>query len=935
MQNLPQKFRDLLEDRQNSRILRLSFPNRDAPGAQFLVNQLDAKEWISRDFEFTVELLSDDAGVPLKDMQGKLLSVELVRGDGTLRYFSGYVFSFCCKKSDGNITYYEAKLGPWLKYLGLRKDNYLFHDKTLREQSQDVFLDYSTYPIWDWRVTADDPVMTDACQFDETDFNYLSRRWEAAGLLYWYEHAGDGHQLIVVDDSTVAASIDGGGEVRFQRHGGIKEEDAIDHWSPVRHMAPGSVALSSFDFKSPTDAHVSVPTLAVQGAVPSLETHEYVGAYGFKTFKDGDRMSRLRMEELEGSSKYYEAEGNNRYAMPGRALKLLDHFHYTAFGESHEEANNEFLILSVHHTASNNYLQQTEKAPFYRNSMTCTRKNVPWRPGRGFNSTTTKINAPQSATVVGPNGPDSIHTDEYGRIRVQFHWDRAGTRDERSSAWVRVAGMWAGSELGASALPRVGSEVLIQWLDGNPDHPIVTGSVYNEHNMPPWELATQQSLMGLRSRELSPGGGNAPGGRSNHLILDDTYTRIQAQLKSDHQCSQLSLGHITRIDSTAGRKDARGEGWEIATDAWGVARAGKGMLITTEARNNAAAHVKGMNETVHRLTEAREEQEALAEIAEKNGAQERDQQSAVGKTIKAQNDALKGTSPVGDGEFPELSEPHLVFASPAGIAMTSGKSTHIASSLNTSVTSGKSLSIAAGESLYASIRSTFRLYVHKAGMKLIAAAGDIDIKALSDSISVLAKLNITQTANKIVINAKESVEINGGGSYVKFSAAGIEHGTNAIFVAHAATHSFIGPQNLDVIHQLAFVDEIPKKYSQQLIVDAALWNLPDGMRQVSYKFISDINTVLGSGVLDAEGLSTRLYTEIAQAAAVEIDVNMGKWEQIIAERHDAFQTALSVVELVFDYPDHDDDLDDLDDLPDDSHFEFDDIYINHDYDAPA
>lgn len=933
MQYKPAQFHELIQDRQNNRILRLSFPNNNAPDARFLVNQLDAKEWISRDFDITVELLSDKPDVPLKDMQGKLLSVELVRGDGTLRHFSGYVFSFRCKKSDGNITYYEARLGPWLKYLSLRKDNYLFHSKTLRDQTQDIFGDYSTYPNWDWRVGGDDPVMTDACQFDESDFNYLSRRWEEAGLLYWYEHASDGHQLVVADDSTAAAPIDGGGEIRFQRHGGIQEEDAIHQWTPVRQLAPASVALSSFDFKRPTDAQVAVPTLAQQGAVPSIESYEYIGAYGFSNFQDGDRMGRLRMAELEGASKYFEAEGNNRYALPGRSFKLADHFHFAALG-GQEASHNEFLILSVHHTASNNYLQQAEQPAFYRNCMTCTRKSVPWHPGRGFNSSTTKILAPQTATVVGPAGPDSLHTDEYGRIRVQFHWDRVGTRDERSSAWVRVASLWAGAELGASAVPRVGSEVLVQWLDGNPDRPIVTGSVYNELNMPPWELATQQSLMGLRSRELSPGGGNATGGRSNHLILDDTHTRIQAQLKSDHECSQLSLGHITRIDGTAGRKDARGEGWEIATDAWGVARAGKGMLITTEARNHAAGKAKGMSETLHRLTAARDEHEALADIAEKNGAQEKKQQSAIAKTIKAQNDAIKGTDPGGDADFPELSEPHLVFASPAGIAMTSGKSTHIASTLNTSLTTGKSLSVAAGESLFASIRNTLRLYVHKAGMKLIAAAGDIDIKALSDSINVLAKLNITQTANKIVINAAESVEINGGGSYVKFSAGGIEHGTNATFVAHAASHSFIGPQNLDVVHQMAFVEEVPKKYSQQLIVDAALWNLPDGMREVSYKFISNVNTVLGSGVLDGQGLSTRLFTDVAQEAMVEIDVNQGKWEQMITERHDAFHTALSAVELVFDYLDHDEQVAGLDELPDDSHLDL-DIDIHHDYDTLA
>src|SRR5690606_2471476 len=144
-------------------------------------------------------------------------------------------------------------------------------------------------------------------------------------------------------------------------------------------------------------------------------------------------------------------------------------------------------------------------------------------------------------------------------------WDRVGTRDERSSAWVRVATPWGGSELGVAALPRVGSEVLVQWLGGSPDRPVVTGTVFNEARQPPWSLPAQHALTGMRSRELAPDGGNAAGGRSNHLILDDTHNGIQAQLKSDHAHSQLSLGHIARIEDNSGRKDARGEGFELAT----------------------------------------------------------------------------------------------------------------------------------------------------------------------------------------------------------------------------------------------------------------------------------------------------------------------------------------------------------------------------------
>jgi type VI secretion system secreted protein VgrG len=317
---------DFVYGRQFNRILRLSFPHNDAPVSQFVVNKIDASESLSKDFEFTVELLSDTASVALKTMQGKLLSIEMVRQDGSLRYFSGYVFSFRRLHSDGGITFYEAKLGPWLKFLSLRKDNYLFHNKTLREQSESIFRDYGTHPQWDWWVTGDDPAMTDACQSDETDFNYLSRRWEAAGWYYWYEHDATGHKLIVGNDSTRAPELDGGAQVRFHSEGGALEEDAIDRWSPVRHAMPSSIALSAFNFKDPRPSSLTLPTLNQQGKMLSIESYEYTGAYGFKNIKDGDAQCRIRMEEIEAVAKHIEAESNDRFLMPGRWFQLTDHF---------------------------------------------------------------------------------------------------------------------------------------------------------------------------------------------------------------------------------------------------------------------------------------------------------------------------------------------------------------------------------------------------------------------------------------------------------------------------------------------------------------------------------------------------------------------------------------------------------------------------------
>ena len=767
MKKLCRSIHDLMYGRQYHRILRLSFPNNDAPAPQLLVNKIDATEGLSKDFEYTVELLSDDPDIALKTVQGKLLSIELVRRDGSLRYFSGYVFSFRRRHSDGGITFYEARLGPWLKFFSLRKDNYLFHNKTLREQMESICEDYSTYPRWEWRVTGNDPVMTDACQFDETDFNYLSRRWEAMGWHYWYEHDANGHTLIISSDSTLAPVIDGSAEVRFHGEGGALEDDAIDRWSPVRQIMPSSLALSGFNFKSPIPSNVTLPTLNQQGNVPEIESYEYVGAYGFKNAKDGDAQSRIRMEEIEVVARYVEAEGNDRFLMPGRWFKLVDHFNHNPFGRSSESGKDEFLILSIRHCATNNYLQNEDEKILYRNWLTCTRKNIPWRPGRSFNSTDTRILAPQTAIVVGPSGNNSIHTDEYGRVRVQFHWDRVGNNDDRSSAWIRVSSSWAGAEFGAAAIPRVGTEVVVQWLNGCPDRPIITGAVFNARNMPPWSVPTQQALTGFRSRELAPNAGNSPSGRSNHLILDDTNEQIQAQLKSDHQHSQLSLGYITRIEGNRGRMDARGEGWELRTDGQGALRSARGMLITTERRDRAQSHITDMKEPLQRLADAHQLHEKQAKDAIDQQAQEWGHQDDVADVLHDQNKTLAGASE----QFPELSAPHLIFASAAGLATSTAQSTHLSSDEQIALTAKRDVSIAAGDSLFASVAQTLRLFVKNAGMKLLAAAGKVSVVAKQDDIELIAAkvLTLISETDWIDLKGKKGIRLHGAGSMVEIS----------------------------------------------------------------------------------------------------------------------------------------------------------------------
>ncbi len=796
---------------QHNRLMRLDFPFEDGPPAILLPNKLLAREEVSRGFRFEVDVLSDDPRIPLKMLMGRMVTISLVRRDGSLRYFNGYITEFCFVRADGGFAFYRMVLEPWLAFARLRKDNVSFHGKSV-QQITEATLNHYRQADWHMLVYEEDPPLTVANQHNETDYNHLHRRWEARGLHYWYEHRFDSHKLILSDKSfhnepIDATSYDDVDVIPFHDKSGSLEDDGIHTWSASRRLGSGTTTLASVDYKDPGAQRATGYSANKQGDISAYEVYEDSGAYGFRMRSDGERLAEQRMVEQDKDTQTFEATSNARSVMPGRTFKLGGHFSAEPRSMDYDPeprrsiGERSYLILAVDHEVSNNYQAGPSAPSHYENRFTCIRQDIRWRPGRDFNSEPGAYMGLHTATVVGPAGAE-LHTDGFGRVKLQFHWDRLGQYDENSSPWIRVLSPAAGKEFGHVRLPRVGEEVAVVYPNGNIDHPLILGALYNGTHMPPWTLPTQSALAGLRSREL---GGGA---RGNHLVLDDTKEMIQAQLKSDHQCSQLSLGHITRIEDTAGRKDARGEGWELRTDGHGVARAAKGLLITTEARQTARGPIKDMDETARRLMLATEQHQLLAEIAQKNGAQEPvDSQNDIALLLQAETKTVQGAESKA-GSFPELIKPHLVLASPAGIATTTTGDTHISSDRHTAFTTGKSLSLATGTSFFASIRQTFRLFVQKAGMKMVAAAGDIDLQALTDNIKLLAKLEITHTANRITINAKEEVVINGGGSYVKFTTGGIEHGTNGTFVAHAANHSLLNAKNMEMAVNMPPVTDV-------------------------------------------------------------------------------------------------------------------------------
>lgn len=494
----------LINDRQAKRIMRLRFPKGDAPANVFmLANRLDASESLARDYVYTIEVLSDNAAIPHDDVLGKMVTIELVREDGTLRYFNGYVFDFRFVKTDGGYAFYQMVLEPWMSYLRLKQDNVAFHDLGVLALTAKICEQYIKRD-WRHRVAATDAPITYSCQHNESEHNFLHRHWEARGWFYFYEHRADGHSLVLCDDSTrTAAPIDGERtDIPFQDEAGSTEDDGIHRWSPAHRIGPDKVTAVSFNFKHPRPKTVERISAQSQSAEPQLEVYENTGTYGFKDFDDGEALAQLRIEELDARRTAYRATGNDRTAEPGRWFTLSG---YAVSGNTGQGSTEQkYLITSVRHQVSNNYQDGRGAVSSYTNEITCIAHNVPWRPGRNFNSKEPKIYGVQTAVVVGPPG-EEIYTDGYGRVKVQFHWDRKGEFNDKSSPWVRVVSTWAGSQFGLISLPRIGMEVVVQFLDGNIDHPLITGCVYNANNMPPWELPLNKTQSGILTRSTKEG----------------------------------------------------------------------------------------------------------------------------------------------------------------------------------------------------------------------------------------------------------------------------------------------------------------------------------------------------------------------------------------------------------------------------------------------
>lgn len=767
-------------------------------GAGYSVARVHGADALCDLFEYEVTLRTPDAYNPVPGPLGNLdkqalegreltIEIELDTGNGVRkREVTGVVTRVSGPVLEGRHYAYGLVLRPWLWLATCTSDYRIFQDKNVIEILEELLADYN-FPM-DKRLSPGGyPRRTFQVQYGETDFAFFQRLTQEWGIAWYFEHANGHHRLVLADDNggykrfpnSTYQTLDWREPIDAENRGG----ESLHAFAVVDQLVPGRWRGNDHDFSRPG------ADLTVRAEAPRETNHRNQEIYEWPAghvqpatdndpLEEGALIARIRMEELRQHGRRAQGRGSLRGLVPGCTFALTRH--------PEAAANTDYLICATTLT-----LTEVAEASGQPGGWHCAVNfeaqpvAETYRPAR--TQPQPRTTGPQTATVAGPAGHD-VWTDQFGRVRIQFHWDMAGKRDEHSSCWVRVASPWHGEEYGAVHTPRIGQEVIVDFLHGDPDLPIIIGCVPNRSNMPPWRLPGQQALSGFRSKEIG-------GERLNQLVMDDTQGEIQAQLSCGYLLSQLNLGRITRIPDAGGRQDQRGEGAELRTDGHMLLRSGHGTLLSSEARCDAGGHAVDMREAIARLQQALELANALQEVSV-NAQAQTDEQRSVAESIARQNDEIRGDGSEQGG----LSAPHIVLSSAAGIAATSEESTHLHSGRHTSLTTAGHLSFNVGRRWVASATELVSICAHKLGVRLIASRGPVEIQAQNDSLSLLSRLglSIVSTEDSIRIQANKELLIGAAGSFTRYDASGITHLTDGTYTAHASMHAWPGKKSLSL-----------------------------------------------------------------------------------------------------------------------------------------
>jgi len=481
---------------------------------ELLLRSFTGHEGISQLFSFQLDLISQNHSINFNDIVGQEVSfcVQLAEQED-YRYFNGFVSRFIQLADDGRFARYQAEVVPWLWFLTRTSDCRVFQNKSVPDIVQEVFTRFGfqdfenrlqgTYEPWDYCV-----------QYRETAFNFVMRLLEQEGIFFFFRHEQENHVLVLGDAPSAFKPCPGQSKIRFDptaASSGDSYDEVITNWQHEEGMRTGAYTVNDFNFETPnTDLTATISSTVRQGGNDRFEVYDYPGEYDKKS--EGDDYARKRIEEEEAPHLVVSGSTNCRSLAVG--------FKFEADEMRRRDQNGSYAVTTLSHSAHGGGVHESgeEEKAHYSNLFKAIPTSVKFRPMR----VTPKplMQGVQTAFVTGPSG-EEIYTDKYGRVKVQFHWDRLGKYNEQTSCWIRVAQNWAGKKWGALFLPRIGQEVIVDFLEGDPDQPIITGRVYNASSMPAYTLPDEMTKSYIKTNSSKGGGG------FNELRFEDLQGKEQ------------------------------------------------------------------------------------------------------------------------------------------------------------------------------------------------------------------------------------------------------------------------------------------------------------------------------------------------------------------------------------------------------------------------
>ena len=459
-------------------------------------------ESLSRLFSYQLDLASANDSIAAKDIVGKKVSWSVTSIDDNPRYFAGIVSRFVAGSLNRRkLRSYRAEIVPWTWLLTRTTDCRIFQNQSTPDIIKAIF-GLHGFTDFDFELKGSFPKREYCVQYRETAFNFISRLMEYEGIYYFFRHENGKHTMVLANATSSYTVCP---ESPIEYSAGSLVANHIQKWEHYYEFRSGKWTQTDYNFETPsTSLLTTTGTVIDLPDAPKYEIFDYPGEYVLKDV--GDPVTKVRMEEEEASYNLVNASSQCCTFTPGCKFTL----------EGHDVAaeNGDYVITSIRHAATETSYGSTANGTSYNNAFTCIPAKVIFRPTRA--TPKPMVQGVQTAVVTGPGGAE-IYVDKYGRVKVQFFWDRQGKKDDKSSCWIRVAEQWAGKNWGFVCHPRIGQEVIVDFIEGDPDRPLITGRVYNAEQMPPYDLPGNMTQSGIKSRS-SMGGSPA---NYNELRFED------------------------------------------------------------------------------------------------------------------------------------------------------------------------------------------------------------------------------------------------------------------------------------------------------------------------------------------------------------------------------------------------------------------------------